>query len=75
MRRLFRKTMYDQIDPVAHVYAPAGSDVQDYLNTINGFNTRSDSPTSWIEKVYTGDDFSRKDAERKKGQRSSYLRQ
>ena len=54
---LVQKAMYDQVSPVVHVYAPEGADVQDHLNRIKGFNSRTDSPTKWDEKVYTGDDF------------------
>ena len=54
---LVQKSMYDQVDPVVYVFAPEGPDVQDHLNRINGFNTRAEDPTSWDEKVYTGDDF------------------
>lgn len=54
---LVQKTSYDQVSPVVHVFAPAGSDVQDHLNRIQGFNTRTDNPTAWQEVVYTGDDF------------------
>jgi predicted dehydrogenase len=64
---LVQKTMYDQVSPVVHVYAPAGPDVQDHLNRIKGFNTRTDSPTSWDEKVYTGDDFLEKMIAEQKG--------
>ncbi|XOV90982.1 MAG: putative oxidoreductase C-terminal domain-containing protein [Bacteroidota bacterium] len=54
---LVQKSMYNQMDPKVYVYAPEGSDVQDYLNLINGYNTRSESPTSWDEVVYTGPDY------------------
>ncbi|MHC4646175.1 MAG: putative oxidoreductase C-terminal domain-containing protein [Planctomycetota bacterium] len=54
---LVQKTMYDQISPMVFVYAPEGPDVVDHLNRVVGFNTRSDSPTSWDEKLYTGGDF------------------
>ena len=54
---LVQKSMYDQVDPVVHVFAPDGPDVVDHLNRINGFNTRAENPTSWEEKVYKGDDF------------------
>lgn len=54
---LVQKSMYGQVDSVVHVFAPEGSDVQDHLNRINGFNTRAENPTSWKEIVYTGDDF------------------
>jgi len=49
--------MYDQISPTVYVYAPEGSDVQDHLKRIEGFNNRAENPTHWIEKVYTGPDY------------------
>jgi predicted dehydrogenase len=54
---LVQKSMYDQVDPIVHVYAPEGADVEDHLNRINGFNTRAENPTSWEEVVYKGGDF------------------
>ncbi len=54
---LVQKSMYEQVDPVVHVYAPDGPDLEGHLNRINGFNTRAENPTSWEEVVYKGDDF------------------
>ncbi len=54
---LVQKSMYEQVDPVVHVYAPEGADVEDHLNRINGYNTRAEAPTAWEEVVYKGDDF------------------
>lgn len=54
---LVQKFMYPQVDPVVNVYAPAGDDLQQHLARIERFNTRTNEPTSWKEKVYTGDDF------------------
>jgi predicted dehydrogenase len=54
---LVQKFMYPQVDPVVHVYAPAGPDLQDHLKRIEGFNTRAEQPTHWEEKVYAGPDF------------------
>lgn len=54
---LVQKSMYPQVDPVVHVYAPAGPDVQLHLDRIKAYNTRTDNPTAWKEEVYTGDDF------------------
>ncbi len=54
---LVQKTMYDQVSPTVHVFAPEGSDVQDHLNRIQGYNTRADNPTNWKQVVYTGPDF------------------
>ena len=54
---LVQKTMYDQVAPEVYVYGPDGSDVEDHLNRVQGFNTRKNAPTQWIEIVYTGNDF------------------
>uniref|UniRef100_UPI003217A3A7 putative oxidoreductase C-terminal domain-containing protein n=1 Tax=uncultured Draconibacterium sp. TaxID=1573823 RepID=UPI003217A3A7 len=54
---LVQKTMYDQVDPVVYVFAPDGPDVEGHLKLIESFNTRSENPTTWEEKVYKGDDF------------------
>ena len=54
---LVQKSMYDNVDSAVHVYSPPGDDVKLHLDRIDGFNTRSDNPTQWIEKVYTGGDF------------------
>ncbi len=54
---LIQKVMYDEMNPVVHVYAPDGQDVDDHIKRIEGFNTRAENPTSWDLKVYKGDDF------------------
>jgi predicted dehydrogenase len=54
---LVQKMQLEDVDPTVYVYAPEGSDVQDHLNRIKGFNTRTENPTQWIEEVYTGPDF------------------
>ncbi|HTE31499.1 MAG TPA: putative oxidoreductase C-terminal domain-containing protein [Chryseolinea sp.] len=54
---LVQKAMYEDVDSVVHVYAPAGPDVKMHLDRINGFNNRQDEPTNWVEQVYTGPDF------------------
>jgi predicted dehydrogenase len=54
---LVQKFMYPQVSPVVNVYAPAGSDLQEHLARIDGFNKRAENPTHWEEKVYTGPDF------------------
>ena len=63
---LVQKTMYDQVAPQVHVYAPEGSDVKDHMNRINGFNSREQDPTSWETKIYKGDDFLEKWLQRKR---------
>ncbi len=54
---LVQKSMYEQVQPQVHVYAPEGPDVQDHLARIERFNTRPDNPTNWESIVYTGPDF------------------
>jgi predicted dehydrogenase len=54
---LVQKTMYPQVSPVVHVYAPDSPDLQQHLARIESYNTRADNPTSWNEIVYKGDDF------------------
>ena len=57
---LVQKKMYEQVDPVVHVYSPEGPDVDNYQKTINNYNSRPDSPTKWITELYTGPDFAKK---------------
>jgi predicted dehydrogenase len=54
---LVQKQMYDQVDPVVYVYAPEGPELESYLNSIHDYNSRTENPTSWELKVYTGGDF------------------
>src|SRR5215204_3070103 len=54
---LVQKFMYADVDPLVHVYAPAGDDLTEHLKRIERFNSRTNEPTRWQEKVYTGPDF------------------
>jgi predicted dehydrogenase len=54
---LVQKSMYEQISPEVHVYAPDGPDLTQHLNRITAYNTRPADPTAWNEIVYKGDDF------------------
>ena len=64
---LLQKSMYDQVSPDVHVYAPQGPDYQQHLNRIKSYNTRPVNPTSWNEIVYTGPDFFEKMLSEKAG--------
>lgn len=64
---LVKKSMYDQVDPKVHVYAPDGPELKAYLQAIENYNTRTDDPTSWELEVYKGDDFLEKMLREKKG--------
>ena len=57
---LVQKKMYNQIDSVVYVYAPEGPDVDNYINKINSYNSRSELPTQWVTELYTGPDFMKK---------------
>jgi predicted dehydrogenase len=54
---LVQKFMYADVDPLVHVYAPSPDDIAEHLKRIERFNTRTNQPTHWQEKVYTGPDF------------------
>lgn len=54
---LVQKIMYPDVSPTVWVYAPAGADLDEHLKHVAGYNTRSEHPTNWDERLYTGDDF------------------
>jgi len=54
---LVQKIMYPQVSPDVRVYAPEGPDVQQHLNRITSYNTRTAEPTAWNEIIYEGSDF------------------
>jgi predicted dehydrogenase len=64
---LVQKTMYDQVNPVVHVYAPEGNELQAYLGSIESYNKREEDPTRWQLEVYKGDDFLNKMLEEQPG--------
>jgi len=64
---LIQKSMYPQLSPIVHVYAPAGTDVELHLARINAYNKRADKPTQWDEKVYIGKDYLSRMLAEKKG--------
>ena len=54
---LVQKTMYDMVSPEVHVYAPEGQELQAHMNLVESYNNRSDNPTAWQTKIYTGPDY------------------
>ena len=54
---LVQKFMYGDVDSVVNVFAPAGDDVAQHLMRIDAFNKRTEAPTHWVERTYTGADF------------------
>ncbi|MDA3824051.1 MAG: oxidoreductase, partial [Bacteroidales bacterium] len=51
---LVQKQMYPGISKKVYVYAPEGMELDDYIQRIESYNSREDSPTSWELEVYTG---------------------
>ncbi len=64
---LVQKSMYPVIDPVVHVYAPGGPELQAHLNLVKQYNGRAENPTHWTEQVYEGRDYLNKMIAEKKG--------
>lgn len=64
---LVQKSSYPQVSNDVYVYAPIGDDLQEHLKKIEGYNSRTESPTQWNEIVYTGPDFLEKMLSEKKG--------
>lgn len=64
---LIQKSMYPQMSSEVYVYAPAGTDVDLHLTRIKGYNSRSQEPTKWEEKIYIGKDYLQKMLAEKKG--------
>jgi predicted dehydrogenase len=64
---LVQKTMYDMVSPVVHVYAPEGPELKSHMNLVESYNNRSDNPTSWESKIYTGADYFQKMLSEKPG--------
>ena len=64
---LVQKSSYPQVCKDVYVYAPEGDDLKEHLNRIDGYNTRAESPTEWLEIIYTGPDFLEKMLSEKKG--------
>lgn len=64
---LVQKTMYADVDSVVYVYAPESNDLKLHLDRITSYNSRAESPTTWKEEVYAGNDFFEKMIAEKKG--------
>jgi predicted dehydrogenase len=54
---LIHKHDYKQVDPVVHIYAPEGRELESHLALLEQFNTRGDNPTAWETRIYRGDDY------------------
>ncbi len=54
---LVQKFMLPGVSPEVRVFAPDSDDLAQHLKRVEGFNTRAQDPTHWVQKVYTGDDY------------------
>ena len=57
---LVQKIMYDEVDSVVQVFAPAGPDVENYQDQIDGYNQRASDPTHWSLELFKGPGFFQK---------------
>ncbi|MEM6317720.1 MAG: putative oxidoreductase C-terminal domain-containing protein [Bacteroidota bacterium] len=64
---LVQKTMYEEVSPTVYVYAPKGPEVVDFLNKIDQYNTRENTPTQWKVEKYLGADYVEKMVSEKAG--------
>src|SRR5258708_38321216 len=54
---LVQKEMYEGLSPKAHVYAPLGPELIDYLGRIARFNAQAEMPAAWQLRVEAAPDF------------------
>lgn len=54
---LIQKISYDDIDGTVDVYAPDGPEVRDFLNKIEGYNSREENPTNWTVRTHLSEDY------------------
>lgn len=54
---LLQKNKIDGVCDTVRVFAPAGRELEAYIDAVESYNTRKDSPTSWILDVYDGEDW------------------
>jgi predicted dehydrogenase len=64
---LVQKTSYPGVSKDVYVYSPVGTDLDEHLKKIEGYNTRPENPTEWNEIIYTGADFLEKMRTEKNG--------
>lgn len=60
---LVQKSMVPGVDADVDVFAPAGPDLDDYLQKIASFNARAQEPTHWRLSTHIGADFLERFAE------------
>lgn len=61
------KGRFPRVNDSVYVYAPQGVELEQYLTTVDGFNTREEQPTAWETQVYSNLDFLEKMLTEKRG--------
>lgn len=61
------KGRFPRVNDSVFVYAPQGVELEQYLATVDAFNTRSELPTAWKSQVYSEPDFLEKMLAEKQG--------
>jgi predicted dehydrogenase len=64
---LIHKTMYPGVDSTVFVFAPEGDELKDYLNRLEGYNSRSEQATEWNIEVSKGPNYLEKMIAQKPG--------
>jgi predicted dehydrogenase len=54
---LVQKSMYPDVSPVVHVYAPEGDELTQYVARIESYNKRPADPTHWDLRVHASADY------------------
>lgn len=54
---LLQKDTLTNVNDTIYVYAPEGTGLNQYMESINSYNQRTEAPTSWVSQVYTGEDY------------------
>ena len=54
---LLQKDTLTDVNDTIRIYAPEGTGFNQYMESINSYNQRTEAPTSWVSQVYTGDDY------------------
>jgi len=47
---LLQKDTLTDVNDTIHIYAPEGTGLNQYMESINSYNQRAEAPTSWVER-------------------------
>jgi predicted dehydrogenase len=64
---LIQKSNLDMVNDSVFVYAPKGSELDQYLSGVESYNNREDDPTNWKLSTYAGTGFLEKMVNERKG--------